>query len=309
VSGTFHRPPRAVLALIGICILAATLYWAGSGAVLDAIKRCHPGAVAIAAAAIVTATILGAWNVYRIAGLRSTMTFLQFLPVFWRSWAVGITLPGQVADMLTMLWQLKGRSGDLSFVAGRLLADKAITLGFMLVMASLVPLVLGRAHLLASVFLFAGVGISAATALASASWCVRHPDFLAHWRWGARVQPVLVAANVPIGLALGNAVVTLAKTLLSGLAYWVVFRSLDTHVPGFATTTVISQGVGLVAYLPISFNGLGTVEVSAVALFRAAGLQSAVVLSAYLILRATTLATAWLPAAWWTMRKPSPMNH
>ena len=298
------RPPRSVLALVGICVLAAALYWVGGAAVLETVRRCSPVAIVAAAVAIGCGTLFGAWNVYRIAELRSTMSFRQFLPVFWRSWAVGITLPGQVADMLTTLWQLKGRSGDLNFVAGRLLADKAITLGLTLALASLLPFVIGKTTMSTSVFLLVALGIAAAWTLAVGLWWARQPGFLMRWRWGARVLPVLAAANVPIGLVLANAAVTVAKTLVSGLAYWIIFRSIDANVPGFATTTVISQSAGLVAYLPISFNGLGTVEVSAVAMFRMAGLGSAIVLSAYLLLRAITLVIAWLPAAWWSLRKP-----
>lgn len=297
------------MALIGICILAAALYWVGSGAVLDAIKRCSPAAIAAAAVAIVTATMLGAWNVYRIAGLRSTMTFLQFLPVFWRSWAVGITLPGQVADMLTTLWQLKGRSGDLNFVAGRLLADKAITLGLILGLASLVPAIIGKATLLACVLMLAALGIGAAAALTLVVWYSRRPGFLADRRWGARVLPVLAAANVPARVAASNTAVTVAKLMATGFAYWVVLGSLDANTPGFVATTAISQSAGLIAYLPISFNGLGTVEVSAVAMFRALGLESAAVLSAYLILRATALAAAWLPVAVLARAKSTPIDQ
>ena len=128
-------------------------------------------------------------------------------------------------------------------------------------------------------------------------------------RWGARVRPILAAANVPLKLALGNAALTVIKTMVSGLAYWAVLRSIASDAPAFATTTVISQSAGLVAYLPISFNGIGTVEVSAVAMFHLVGLGSAVVLSTYLILRATTLIVAWLPTAWWTWRTPVPVKR
>jgi len=99
--------------------------------------------------------------------------------------------------------------------------------------------------------------------------------------------------------------VTAIKTLLTGLSYWLVLHAIDPAAPRFGTTTVISQSAGLIAYLPISFNGIGTVEVSAIALFRSVGLASATVLSAYLVLRATALAAAWGPATWWTLRRPA----
>jgi len=90
---------------------------------------------------------------------------------------------------------------------------------------------------------------------------------------------VLNGTAVPAGVAFGNAIVTSVKLLVSGFAYWLVLRSIAPEVPDIVTTTVISQTAGLIAYVPISFNGIGTVEVSAIALFGAAGLDSASVLS------------------------------
>ena len=99
--------------------------------------------------------------------------------------------------------------------------------------------------------------------------------------------------------------VTGIKLLASGCAYWAVLRSMTPHAPAFGATTILSQTAGLIAYLPISFNGLGTVELSAVALFGAAGVEAPTVLSAYVALRLITLATAWVPAAAMTVVTPS----
>jgi uncharacterized membrane protein YbhN (UPF0104 family) len=297
------RPPRAVPPLVGVCILGALLYFAGGTDVLAAARRCTPAALVGAATAIVCGTVLGAWNVYRIAGLQASMPFARFLPVYWRSWAVGITVPGQVGDMLTTLWQLRGRTGGLAFIAGRLVADKAVTLGAMLALAAMLPMVMDRAGMLLSLVLLGAVALAALAGYASLRWCERHAT---RWRWGRRLQPVLAAAvELPFGTVALNAAVTVAKVLLSGLAYWLLLRAMVVNAPGFPATVVVSQSAGLVAYLPISFNGIGTVELSAIALFRTIDLDSAAVLSAYLILRAITLVAAWLPAAWWTRRKPA----
>lgn len=298
---------RTLLALAGLCILAALLYLAGGSAVLEALRRCTPSAVAGAAAAIIAGTLVGAWNVFCIAGLRATMPFARFIAVYWRSWAIGITLPGQVADMLTTLWQLKGRTGNLSFIAGRLLADKAITFGELLALAALLPWVLDPARMVLSLYLLAALALAALATLLLAHWCAHHPLLLQRWRWTARLQPIMAAAvDLPFNAALLNLALTVVKMLLTGMAYWLVLRAIAPVAPRFSTTTVISQSAGLIAYLPISFNGMGTVEVSAIALFRTVGIGSAVVLSAYLVMRATTLLAAWLPAAWWMLREPAP---
>ena len=169
---------------------------------LAALSRLNPAAIAVAAVAIVVSTLLGAWNCYRIADLRTTLSFRSFLPVFWRSWAVGITLPGQVADFLTTLWQLKGRSTDLNFVAGRLIADKAITLVLMLALLSLVPLAIGAGQPLLSLLILATLGAGVGTVVALLAWYRRHPDVLTR-RLGNRASLVLEGTAVPGDLALG----------------------------------------------------------------------------------------------------------
>jgi hypothetical protein len=52
----------------------------------------------------------------------------------------------------------------------------------------------------------------------------------------------------------------------------------------------------LVAYLPVSFNGIGTVELAGVALFGTVGVPAAAVFSGYMALRAMVLVIAWVPA-------------
>jgi uncharacterized membrane protein YbhN (UPF0104 family) len=295
---TAYRPRRSLLALIGVGILALTLHAIGSAAVIDALQRCHPAAIALAAVAIMMGTVLGAWNCYVIAELRSAMSFRRFLPIYWRSWAIGISLPGQVADFLSTLWQLKGRSGELSLVAGRLLVDKAITLGLILALATLLPALIGEAEIQVPLMLLGLLCIGAVLGLWSLGWAVANIHVAPRNPWISRVLPIASAARqTPPRLVLSNGLLTLVKLMISGIAYWLVLRSIDSNTPDLLTTTVIAQSVGLIAYVPISFNGLGTVEVSAVGLFRSVGMSGASVLSAYLILRALTLIAAWIPTA------------
>jgi uncharacterized membrane protein YbhN (UPF0104 family) len=299
-----HRVHRA-LAVVGVGILAAAVYWVGIDVVVASLTRLTAGAAAIALVAIVIGTLLGAWNCYRIADLRTTLSFRSFLPVFWRSWAVGITLPGQVGDFVTTLWQLKGRAVDLDFVAGRLIADKVITLLLMLALVAFVPLAIGAARPLTSALILLGLVAGITILVFVIAWCRRHPAVVARSRLGKRALAVLEAAVVPPRLAIGNALVTCAKLLASGCAYWAVLETLTPQPPGLASITIISQTAGLVAYVPISFNGLGTVELSAIALFGAAGVEAAAVVSTYVALRLITMATAWLPALFLTAFAPS----
>jgi len=285
---------------VGLGVLAAALYWVGIDVVLAALTHVSTAAVATAILAIVIGTLLGAWNCYRIAELRTTLSFRGFLPVFWRSWAVGITLPGQVGDLVTTLWQLKGRA-NLEFVAGRLIADKVITLLLTLALLAFVPQAIGAARPETSALILLALVAGTAAVVCCVAWFRRHPQMIDGSRFGKRSLSVLEATAIPPGLAIGNALVTCGKVLASGCAYWAVLKAVAPHAPGFGPITVISQTAGLIAYVPISFNGLGTVELSAVALFGAAGVEAAAVMSTYVALRLITMATAWVPVIAFTL--------
>ena len=58
----------------------------------------------------------------------------------------------------------------------------------------------------------------------------------------------------------------------------------------------------LVAYVPVSFNGIGTVEMAGVFVFGHLGIPGAGVLAAILCLRLIVIALAWIPASLWLAR-------
>lgn len=287
---------RHVLTLLGLSLLATSLYWVGGRAVLDVAARMDPRFIPGAAAAIMVSTLLGACNVYLMAQLRPAIGFAAFLTIYWRSWAIGISLPGQVADLFSTAWQLKRyRTTRLSFIAGRLLADKAITVLCMLAAAALLPYLLGLTPLRTSALLMVGILAGSLPTWLFLRFLGRRPQVNP-----SRLQPVFEAASVPWPLALQNLGLSLLKMALTGLGYWLVFTGSTANTPGYVATTVIAHAAGLVAYIPISFNGLGTVEISAIGLFARLGVPASVVLGCYLLLRVLTLALAWLPTLLWT---------
>ena len=96
-----------------------------------------------------------------------------------------------------------------------------------------------------------------------------------------------------------NISLTVLKISLAGAAYWCIFRALGYVDVALWRVIPLVAASSLVAYLPISFNGLGTVEIAGVALFSAIGIDESSVLSAYLTLRIIVLTLAWLPVGLW----------
>ncbi len=83
---------------------------------------------------------------------------------------------------------------------------------------------------------------------------------------------------------LGNVLLTGLKWLVLCATYYLAFLAFGTsiHWPDIGVIPVMST---LVGYIPVSVAGIGTVEVSAVMLFKMLGIAESVVISAYLFLR------------------------
>ncbi len=294
MTQTLKRLQPWIATVIGIGLIAVGVRWIGVHKLADAFARQSPARVAIAFVAIALSTVLGAWNVYRIAELRSFLTFRAFLPIFWRSWAIGLTIPGQVGDMASTVWQLRGRSGNLSFLTGRLIADKIVSIGVIAFVASLLPALIGHTTFPESAIAPAVVVIGFAVGFVLARTFTSKLGTKQRGRWRTRAEAVAHAAAAPGSFIAVNAVITCAKLLLTGIAYFVLLGAAHPSLRSFIVVLAITQGAGLVAYIPVSINGLGTVELSAVKLFDLAGYAAADVLASYVLLRAASLAAAWL---------------
>jgi len=105
-------------------------------------------------------------------------------------------------------------------------------------------------------------------------------------------HPMLLGVNMGL---------TFVKIMLAGASYWYVFRALGYSDMRLIDVVPLVAASSLVAYLPISLNGMGTAEVAGIALFGSLGLPPSAVLTAYLALRVSVLILAWVPASLWLL--------
>lgn len=295
--------PRAqVLTLLRVAVtcalIGALVAWAGPREVLAAASRLDPLHWALAAAVLVATTTIGGLNLHLILSRHSGQPFLRFLRVYWTGWAVGLVTPGQVGDVATVS-VLLGREGvDWRGTLGRLLLDKLITLGVMALVAAFALAELFEVSAPHWRWPLAQIGGAAAVILAAALFFARH-SLAQRWRGHAREIAIGFAHTLRHhpGLVALNATLSFAKLLLTGAAYWLVFTGLGASGADFWRVVGLSTASGLLAYLPISVNGIGPVEAAATALFGLAAVPVEVVVPAYLVLRLTVLLVAWVPAA------------
>lgn len=263
----------------------------------------------LAGLCIAAAGLLGAINVFLLVTRDQKLSFGEFLPVYWSSWAVGLLIPGQVGDVASIGFLLRRRSLALSTIWGRASLDKAISLAVILCIA-LVGLITFAPDLGAPTawwFGFAAGLVAVLTlALCRNRWKNVFDAKSPGWRGGiARVVlEFFQTARAAPSRVLLNVAFTLVKVLLTGGSYWIMFHALGATNVSLLEVTVLAHMAGLIAYLPVSVNGVGTVEAAGIFLFAQIGVGATTVISAYIVLRMLVFVIAWSPSLCWVAFGP-----
>lgn len=290
----------------GVVLLGALFYYVNPVSVLPFLKQIQPIWILATSGVIVLATLLGAANLYLLFGDNGNLKFGEFLPLYWTSWAVGLVVPGQVGDLASITTLLHRRGHVWQVVLSRSLLDKLISSVVLLGIALIGIAKWMAVDVLAWFFLALLLsGIAAVYFVIQFRELWKHSTRLvarALRFLDAQVQQVWeFCYRFPQRVAI-NMVLTMVKTGLIGMSYWTVFRALGyADIPLLQVIPLVAAS-SLVAYLPVSFNGIGTVEVAGLILFSSLKIADSAVLTAYLLLRVNVMLLAWLPAGFWCLR-------
>lgn len=295
----------------GIALLILLAWAIDPRQVLASLAEARIAYLVAAGGLVAVATLAGAVSIHLFFEPEDKLSFRAFLPVFWLSWAIGLVFPGQIGDVASLSALLRRRGIDLSRALARSLTDKLISFCLMLAFAcaALVALPevswsLGRWWL-----------VALSSAMIAVLYIGRKRLFAVLSRYfprGARHflrtadEACAIARRHPGRIVL-NAAITAFKISLTGASYWLIFAALGYGDLGLWKVVCLAAASSLVAYLPVSFNGIGTVELAGVALFGTLGVPAAAVFSGYIALRAMVLVIAWVPAGLFLLdtRKPA----
>lgn len=259
---------------------------------------------------ILGASVIGGVNLFLLIGARGKVSWRNFLPAYWISWAWGLVVPGQVGDIAGISLLLRQHQIALHESLSRSILDKSISLLVMLLFAlaglSAIGWGPGKINLPSprDVLILSGILL-----LMSVAW----KRFLGEYfrarapalaRLVSRLcSEIRTTGRDNRGRLVVNAALSVLKVSLIGTAYWLVFRAAGQTQLQPLPVIGLAAASSVVAYLPISFNGLGTVEITAISLFSRLGASGAVTLSVYLSLRLMVLLLAWLPAVLWMLTR------
>ncbi len=290
-------PVAIALLLLGLVVAAV-----GPGEVVRALRAAKWSWIAAATGVVFATTLIGAFNAWQLSALHGRVGLPRFVAAFWSAWAVGMVVPGQVGDLVWLTALLRRLGIPASEALGRLGVDKLIALLVALGAVIGLPWATSDPRLqpfaIAAAFGVATL-VFAVAAAPVAAVRVRPRDGAPAWRRhlaNTLEQAGNVVRRTP-GRVVLDLALSIAKFALTGLSYWLVFAALGESGLSLWRVALIAASAGLVAYVPVSFNGIGTVEITGVLLFSTLGIAAPVVASAYLLLRAANLAAAWVPVA------------
>ena len=272
---------RGLQVLVTIALLVFLIGFFDWHSVWRSIVASEPGWIAAAGFFLAVTILLGAFDIWVLLGGLAAVSFSSTLRVYVISMGYLLVVPGSVGDAVQLVFF---RRAGIAYREGATvyLIDKGVTLVLMLLVAAIAAavhfsaylqpdIVVGTALVILVVLALAGAALRfapGARAEALRAWLVDASRFsVAHRR--------LVALN-----ALG----TVAKLATGALVYWATLRAVGTPV-NFDLVVGVTFLAGLVAYVPIAFNGVGTVEVAAIGLYGSQGIPEAAVLAVYLIVR------------------------
>jgi uncharacterized membrane protein YbhN (UPF0104 family) len=267
-------------------LLAGVVWFAGPQRLW---RTLHAGSMAWSAAAalvLVPWFLLGILNVWILLRRLTPIAFGTFAEVYAQSWLSSLFLPGQLGDA-TQVVLLRRQGIPMSLSSAAYATDKVLTLCVMLVVAASGLAVYGlvdtRRPPVGAVLAWAiaaGLLVLLVVGIVSRVLAPR-----LRWALGNLTQALAVFTREH-GLISLNLGLTMLKWMLLVVAYACAFRAFGPPVPLAAVATIPAMS-SLVGYIPVSVGGLGTIEWTAVGLFGRVGIPEAIVLSAYLVLRAS----------------------
>ncbi len=294
-----------LLLLVGaaVLILGAQIVVIGPRAISRILVQIDGVWACLALLAIVIGGVIGGINSWVLVAQPEGVPIGKFLAHYWTGWAVGQVAPGQIGDTLTISALLKGHNIPLKRSLAGLGIDKVLSLLVSLAAVCALPLILVGMH--ASWITLSVLLLSVVLALVMPQLGRIEQRLRLAIRYHKVREALEMVGNAgrlvderPLAVA-ANLLVSVVKLGVTGFAFWCGLRAVQLPLPlnELPAITVCAASAGLIAYLPLSLNGIGTVEATGIVLFGALGLPPAAVLAAYLLLRCATLLAAWGPAA------------
>ncbi len=284
--------------VVGFILLGLLIFYVDGSLLIDYWRDSQPKWLLITALFVLFSTLIGGYNLHLLLDSHESIPFHRFIRGYWIAWAVGLVVPGQVGDVASISVWLKRHGFQWHLSLGCTLLDKLISLFWMGGLGSLgLDLYLDAHYKTGHVV---SLTIAGAISIFLLLWLLFRTRFQNNFERGVVTRTLHIIA-VTIRQykkqVLINFLLTGLKLVLIGAAFWCMFFALGHRSIDIVILVMLVSASSLVAYIPISFNGMGTVELAAIGLFSVLDIPDAAVISAFLAMRVTVLLLAWVPVS------------
>lgn len=267
-------------------------------ALLDTLRNASVAGVALSVGVMALLVAISAINVWLLLRISTAVRLVDFGRVYFASWGIGLLLPGQLGDASQVVL-LRRLGVPMSASSAAYAVDKTVSMAW-LVSIGMVGVLL---YFPTEVFIGAAACGVVLTLLGAVLWQVARRQPARDAGHVARIRKAGIALKNQLGLirrrpriVAVNFSITIAKWGVTTAWYLVAFSAVHEPI-SVGHAAVIPIMASLVGYIPISVGGLGTSELTAVAVFEMAGIGAPAVLSVWAINRTTQYTMAALALA------------
>lgn len=290
--------------LFSVSILLILVWYVDIRELTSQLGNIDPLWLGIATIVLCLSVMLGGFNLYFILGIDQKIGFFPYLKIFWFSWAVAQFIPAQIGDILSMSTLLKRQGLDLHAVVSRVLIDKFISLivvgiyggmGLIIIISPKLPIPL--LVFFPVLFLLIALIVIVLFFLRSFKQ-VRFP-LIRHL--AEIVDKFLVFFQRYPEYVIINLLLTMVKIAAMSFTIWLLFYGLGVSNVGILDVIMLNCIVLMVGLIPVSVNGLGTMEAAAVILFATLGVGNTDTAAAFILYRILAIVLSCLPSGYWLL--------
>jgi uncharacterized protein (TIRG00374 family) len=267
----------------------------GPRELLNTFRRATPVWLALVVGLSFAWLSLGALNVWILLRRLATVSFGTFYGVYITSWGISLLLPGQLGDatqvILLRQFAVPAVSSSASY-----LVDKAATLTWLVLVAAY-----GISRYASTFEIWCLVSLTGFLALGAIVGvailrrvAVESQGRVSHLKGIVdRLLDQLLIYRHNLGAVTLNICLTIVRWIVMALLYLAAFHAFGSPI-NFEAAATIPVMSSLVGHIPVTVGGAGTMEWTAVLLFKQVGVDNSSVFSVYLLLRSVLIVTALL---------------
>jgi uncharacterized protein (TIRG00374 family) len=247
-------------------------------------------------ATYLVAQLLGAAKMFVLLRAFGRVPYLTVVRYDMVATSIGYFTPGSIGAPISLTLNLRKESIGMAQSAAAFMVDKVLTLVVVVCFGCIGIWFAFSGEALhpavGQLFVYAAYVLFAAALVGTGIVVARHISILQRlYDIAARVWKAMsIYRDHKSSLAL-NLGITVVMQCVWALLWLIVFHGLGMQVQFLGLLTTV-PAVSFVGYLPVSVGGLGTQEVTAIALWAHAGILAESALSAFLVSRILTLITA-----------------